>query len=147
MKSGFFYCFANILHVKLTFVPQTILKMDINDILVYCSEKPGAEETFPFDASTLVLKVCGKMFALIGLDSLPLSINLKCDPEWAVKLRNEYAEITPGYHMNKKHWNTVIIDEGNLSNELIFRMIDHSYHLVVDTLSKSKRSLLDNIQK
>lgn len=102
--------------------------MDIESLREYCLSKPGVTESFPFDQETLVFKVKGKMFALTTLYS-ELSVNLKCDPEKAIRLREEYPCVLPGYHMNKVHWNTVLID-GTLSDDQIREMIDHSYALV-----------------
>lgn len=110
----------------------------------YCLAKKGAEATFPFGGDTLVIKVMGKMFAACGMDSFPLSINLKCDPEWAEILRADYEDIQPGYHMNKKHWNTVLC-EGSLEYRLIAELIDHSYHLVVNSLTKLQKAELEKL--
>jgi predicted DNA-binding protein (MmcQ/YjbR family) len=99
-------------------------------------KKKGVTEEFPFDEETLVFKVAGKIFLLASLESIPLQINLKCDPEKAVELREEYEAVQPGYHMNKKHWNTIIID-GSVSIRKIFEWIDDSYNLVVAGLKKS----------
>jgi len=107
--------------------------MNIESLRNYCLNKFGTEECFPFDEHTLVFKVKGKMFALIPLDEEMLFVNLKCDPEYAVELRERYSEITPGYHMNKTHWNTVLIN-GQLPENLIYELIDHSYVLVVKSL-------------
>ena len=106
--------------------------MDIEAIRAYCLTKKGVEEDFPFDETTLVIKVGGKIFVLMNLDGDP-SMNLKCDPDRAIDLREANPAITPGYHMNKKHWNTVILD-GSLSKKLILEMIDHSYDLVLKSL-------------
>lgn len=103
--------------------------------------KPGTEKTFPFDFDTAVIKVMGKMFALWGEGDDPLTVNLKCDPEWALLLRENYAAVAPGYHMNKRHWNTVTID-GTIPNDEIWEMVDHSYNLVVKKLKKSEREQL-----
>ena len=102
--------------------------MDIVALRNYCLDKPGAMECFPFDEETLVFKVDEKIFALTSLDG-ELSINLKCDPASAIELREKYSAVTPGYHMNKKHWNTVNID-GTIPDNEIFSWIDHSYSLV-----------------
>ena len=83
--------------------------MHIEQFLEYCMSKPGVEETFPFDEDTLVMKVMGKMWALASLTDQPFRINMKCDPVRAEELRDEYEEITPGWHMNKTHWNTVVV--------------------------------------
>ncbi len=114
--------------------------MNIEELRDYCISKSGVSESFPFDETTLVFKVMGKMFALTDLES-ELTVNLKCDPELAAQLRAEYSFVTPGYHMNKTHWNTVIIDE-RLSDKLLQSWIDHSYELVVKSLSiKLKKEL------
>ena len=118
--------------------------MNIEEFRDYCLSKKGVTESFPFDEVTLVFKVMGKMFALIGLDNNPAKANLKCDPEKSIELREEYPDfIIPGYHMNKKHWNTVEI-EGNLPRELVIELIDHSYDLVVKGLTKKLQSELKN---
>ncbi len=106
-----------------------------------CCSKPAAVETFPFDEDTLVFKVMGKMFALTNIRALELSVNLKCDPDWALILRDHYTAVTPGYHMNKRHWNTVVID-GSIPDDEVWEMIDHSYRLVVKGLKKSDREKL-----
>ena len=107
----------------------------------YCISKSGVEEDFPFDEETLVFKVVGKMFALTSISEQPGSCNLKCDPEKAEELRERYPAITPGYHMNKKHWNTIVWD-GSISDHFIKELIDHSYELVVKGLSKKVRQQL-----
>lgn len=106
--------------------------MNIEEFREYCMLKPGVTEEFPFGKDTLVFKVVGKMFALTNLDG-DWSLNLKCDPERAIELREKYATIRPGYHMNKIHWNTVMMD-GSLSRDFVLQLIDHSYQLVVDKL-------------
>jgi len=103
--------------------------LDLEQLREYTLSKPNAEETQPFGPDTLVYKINGKMFLLTGFDSIPLQFNVKCDPELALELREEFAAVIPGYHMNKKHWNTVIID-GSISNKKLQEMIDHSYNLV-----------------
>ncbi len=108
--------------------------MNIEDIREYCLSKKGVTEEFPFDETTLVFKVAGKMFLLTDLTG-DLSLNLKCDPERAIELREHYPAILPGYHMNKKYWNTVMID-GTLSNTFIFQLIDESYERVVEKLPR-----------
>lgn len=112
--------------------------MDIEEIRSYCLLKQGTEEGFPFDDTTLVIKVGGKIFILINLEG-DFSMNLKCDPERAIELREVNPAIIPGWHMNKKHWNTVILD-GSLPKKLIFEMIDHSYHLVLKSLPAKLQS-------
>ncbi|HRX93563.1 MAG TPA: MmcQ/YjbR family DNA-binding protein [Chitinophagaceae bacterium] len=103
--------------------------MDIEILREYCLSKPGAEESLPFGPDTLVFKVKGKIFLLTGLDNEPLRFNVKCDPEKALELREEYACVQPGYHMNKKHWNTIVVD-GTVSSRLLKEWIDSSYKLV-----------------
>lgn len=117
--------------------------MNVETLRAYCLSKKGTTEGFPFDEHTLVFKVMGKMFALIALERLPLQINLKCDPERAIELREEYdCLIVPGYHMSKTHWNTVFVEQ--LSPSLVISLVDHSYELVVAKLSKKlKEELLD----
>lgn len=111
--------------------------MNIEEYRTYCLAKKAVTESFPFDATTLVFKVAGKMFALSDINP-PFKINLKCDPERALELRELYPCIQPGYHMNKQHWNTVTVD-GTLSDNFLKELIDHSYDLIVESLPKSKR--------
>ena len=118
--------------------------MDIEEIHEYAMQKPGVTEDFPFDESTLVFRVMNKMFMLAGLDNVPISVNLKCDPERAIELREEYESVTPGYHMNKKHWNTVCL-EGDVGTDVLKDLIDHSYALVASKLKKSEREELANM--
>ena len=106
--------------------------MNIEVFREYCLAKAGTSEGFPFGEDTLVFKVMDKMFALTQIEVFE-SVNLKCDPEKAVEFREKYNEIKPGYHMNKKHWNTVSMN-GSLSDRFILDMIDHSYNLVVKSL-------------
>lgn len=108
--------------------------MDIESFREYCLAKKGVTEEFPFGEETLVFKVKGKMFALTDIDSF-VSINLKCDPENAVLLREQYEAVKPGYHMNKKHWNTVLV-RGSYGDKLLKEWIDDSYQLVVKSLPK-----------
>lgn len=116
--------------------------MDIEFFRKYCLQLAGVEETQPFGPDTLVYKVMGKIFALTGLDDEEFMVNLKCDPERAVELREQFpGDIIPGFHMNKKHWNTINFEAG-LSNNLLMELIRHSYELVVDGLpSKLKAEL------
>ncbi|PSR15189.1 MAG: MmcQ-like protein [Bacteroidetes bacterium] len=118
--------------------------MDFDTFHAYCLAKPGVEETFPFDEVTLVFKVMGKMFALSGLDREVFTMNLKCDPDWALELRERYEEVQPGYHMSKKHWNT-INGEGEMPEDLLYQLIDHSYDLVVASLPKKLRADLEEL--
>ena len=104
--------------------------MNVEELREYVLQKPGVTEGFPFGEDTLVFKVKDKVFLLIGLDASPLQFNVKCDPDKAMELREEFpGAILPGYHMNKKHWNTVIV-EGTLSKKQLKEMIDHSYTMV-----------------
>jgi predicted DNA-binding protein (MmcQ/YjbR family) len=111
--------------------------MDLAEFREYCLTKPGASEETPFGPDVLVFKVGGKMFALAALDEVPLTVNLKCDPDLALDLRDRYEQVRPGYHMNKKHWNTVEI-ESEIPDADLRNMIDHSYQLVINRLPKSK---------
>jgi predicted DNA-binding protein (MmcQ/YjbR family) len=110
--------------------------MDLAQFREYCLSKSRATESMPFGPDVLVFKVGGKMFALAALDEAPTTVNLKCDPDLALDLRDRYEQVRPGYHMNKKHWNTVGI-EGGVPDTELRRMIDHSYDLVVKGLPKS----------
>ncbi len=119
--------------------------MDLAKFREYCLGKANAAESTPFGPEStpfgpdvLVFKVSGKIFALASLDEVPATANLKCDPDLALELRDRYEQVTPGYHMNKKHWNTVEIESGIPDIELR-KMIDHSYELVVSSLPKSER--------
>ena len=114
--------------------------MNIEDFREYCVRKPGVTEEFPFDEVTLVFKVMGKMFALTNLDG-DWSLALKCDPQRAIDLREQFPAIQPGYHMSKVHWNTVMMD-GSLPQPLVLEMIDHSYQLVVGKLPKKVKDEL-----
>ena len=112
--------------------------MNIEEYREYCLSFAGVTEEFPFDQYILAFKVKGKIFSLTNVD-LFVSINLKCDPEIAVELREQYSAVLPGYHMNKKHWNTVLIDR-SISDSRIREMIKHSYDLVVEKLPKGIRT-------
>lgn len=116
--------------------------MDLEAFKRYCLRKKGVVEDFPFDAETLVLKVGPKMFALTNLNKSPMQINLKCEPYLAEELRAEFPSIKPGFHMNKKHWNTVVID-GTLDEGKIYWMIDMSYNLVFNSLKKADRERIE----
>lgn len=109
--------------------------MDIESLREYCLSKKEVEEGFPFGETTLVFKVKGKMFLLAGLDNPVLQFNVKCDPEKAIEWRERFAAVQPGYHMNKRLWNTVILD-GTIPARTIKEMIDDSYILVVRSLPK-----------
>jgi predicted DNA-binding protein (MmcQ/YjbR family) len=117
--------------------------MNIEDIRRICLSKKGVTESFPFDDDTLVFKVAEKMFCLSNLTP-PISINLKCNPERAIELRERYEDVIPGYHMNKKHWNTVMV-EGDLEDQMILSLIDHSYDIVVSSFTMKKTKELDSL--
>jgi len=118
--------------------------MNIEELREYCLKKKGVTEDFPFDEVTLVFKVMGKMFALTGLDNEDPSVNLKCNPEYAVELREDFPDdILPGYHMSKKHWNTVKYS-GGLKDNFVKELVNHSYDLVVSGLTKKQQEELEN---
>jgi len=120
--------------------------MNIEFLRTYCLAKPGVEETLPFGPDTLVFKVGGKMFLLTSLDTEDFQFNVKCDPDKAVELREQYDCVQPGYHMNKKHWNTITVD-GSVSTTLIKEWIDDSYELVVNSLPVKIKSTLKEKKK
>jgi len=109
--------------------------MNTETLRLYCLAKKGVEESLPFGPETLVFKVGGKVFLLAALDAVPLQFNIKCDPERAMLLREQHTSVLPGYHMNKQHWNTVLVD-GTVSEKLLWQWIDDSYALVLNNLSK-----------
>jgi predicted DNA-binding protein (MmcQ/YjbR family) len=115
--------------------------MQLDEFYAYCTSLPGVEVSTPFGPEFLVFKVMGKMFAVAAPDDLPCRVNLKCEPERAVELRDKYDAIKPGYHMNKKYWNTVMLEAG-LPTALVRELTQHSYDLVVAALPKKTRSLL-----
>jgi len=115
--------------------------MNVELLREYCLKKKSVTEDFPFGETTLVFRVKEKIFLLVSLDSDPLQFNAKCNPEKTIELREEYSSIIPGYHMNKKHWNTVIID-GTIPTKLIKELIDDSYDLIVQSLPKKLREEL-----
>ena len=116
--------------------------MNAAELRDHCLSFTGAEETFPFGPETSVFKVTGKMFALSQLGADSLRVSLKCEPELAEALRGEHAAVLPGYHLNKRHWNTVVID-GSLPDDALRNMIEDSYDLVVSKLPQSRRRELD----
>lgn len=118
-----------------------LLSMNLEEIREFCLSKKGVEEDFPFDNDTLVFKVKGKLFFLTSISTKPLRFNVKCDPGLAVELREKYKFVHPGYHMNKKHWNTIDC-EGPVPKKLILEWINHSYELVVSSLPKSRQKEL-----
>jgi predicted DNA-binding protein (MmcQ/YjbR family) len=113
--------------------------MDIEQLREYCLSKKGTKESLPFGPETLVYKVGGKVFLLTGLDSEEFRFNVKCDPDKAQELREQFSCVLPGYHMNKKHWNTIVVD-GSVSSKQLKEWIDHSYELIVDSLPKKIRA-------
>jgi predicted DNA-binding protein (MmcQ/YjbR family) len=115
--------------------------MDLEKLREYCLKKKSVTEDFPFGETTLCFKVGGKIFAITGMGK-PLEVNLKCEPELALELRERYEDVTPGYHMNKKHWNTVCF-EGRIPDRELKKMLDHSYKQVVKGLKKSEREKLE----
>lgn len=116
--------------------------MHLDDLRTYCLAKPGASEDLPFGPDTLVFRVAGRMFALANLERLPPTVNLKCDPERAVTLRERYEDVAPGYHMNKRHWNTVGL-RGDVPGGVVRDLVDHSYALVVAGLPGAARAGLE----
>jgi len=115
--------------------------MNIEQLRDYCLSKAGAEETLPFGPDTLVYKAGGKVFLLVGLENEELRFNVKCDPDKAIELREQFSCVMPGYHMNKKHWNTIVAD-GSVSSKQLKEWIDHSYTLIIDSLPKKIRDEL-----
>ncbi len=118
--------------------PKTGLDPKMESLRDYVLAKPGAEDSFPFGPEAMVFKVAGKMFALLAWEEIPVYISLKCDPDRAIALREQHAGIIPGYHMNKKHWNSVTPGD-NVTMELVHELIDHSYNLVVASLTRKAR--------
>ncbi len=112
--------------------------MDLASVCAFCQGLPGVVENTPFGPDILVFKAAGKLFALTNPQEHPLRVNLKCDPGRAVELREAYPAIVPGYHMNKKHWNTVVLD-GSIPSPLVRDLVQHSYDLVVAGLTAAKR--------
>jgi predicted DNA-binding protein (MmcQ/YjbR family) len=115
--------------------------MDLGEFRKYCLSKKGVTESFPFGEDTLVFKVMSKIFAITSFD-IPFTVNLKCDPEYAIELREQYEEVQPGYHMNKKHWNTINFG-GKIAVKLLKKLIDHSYELVVKKLPGKELKILN----
>lgn len=115
--------------------------MELEEIRQHCLLKPGVTEDFPFDESVLAFRVMGKIFLLTNIDAFPQSFNVKCEPELAVDLRDQYDAVQPGYHMNKKHWNTIILD-GTVEDALLIEWIDHSYARVAAGLTRAQRDQL-----
>lgn len=110
-------------------------------VIAECLAKPGTAEDYPFGDEVAVFKVAGRMFALVPLGASPPSVSLKCDPGLAEELRARYAAVTPGYHLNKRHWNTVVLD-GSVPDDEVLELVDHSYELVVAKLTRAQRARL-----
>jgi predicted DNA-binding protein (MmcQ/YjbR family) len=119
--------------------------MTLNEIKKYCLAKRGSTEEYPFDFETIVFKVMNKMFVLITVHGEELHINLKCDPDLALVLRQQYTNVTEGYHMNKKHWNTLVLPHEGMSEKEVKNLIDHSFDLVVSKLKKTERQYLESL--
>jgi len=119
------------------------MRMDIEQLTDYCLQKPCAELTFPFGEDILVMKVGGKVFLLCRLDQVPFSFSVKTDPDWSLELREQFPQITGAYHMNKKHWNSVVCE--GLKPELIRTLIDQSYELVFKSLPKAARTEIKGV--
>ena len=122
-------------------IGQTTPVVTRDEARASCAAKPGAAETYPFGPDTAVYKVGGKMFALAPWSAEPPTVSLKCDPEWSEVLRKAYDAVRPGYHLNKKHWNTVVLD-GSVPDDEVEELIEHSYELVVESLPKRVRAAL-----
>jgi predicted DNA-binding protein (MmcQ/YjbR family) len=118
--------------------------MNIEELREYCLSKKAVEESFPFNETTLVFKVKGKMFLLTDIEEKPVEFNVKCDPELAIQLREKYDCVKPGFHMNKTYWNTVVCDN-SVPSKLLRSWIDHSYEQVVKGFSKKQRQELENL--
>jgi predicted DNA-binding protein (MmcQ/YjbR family) len=123
---------------RLVALRGTIHGMGPADLRAWCLQQPGAIEDFPFGLETSVFKVAGKVFALSALGRTPLQVSVKCEPELAVGLRDSYAAIRPGYHLNKRHWNTLTLD-GSLPDQLVRDLIEDSYDLIVSALPRRVR--------
>jgi predicted DNA-binding protein (MmcQ/YjbR family) len=121
--------------------PSTVEAMTRDGVLEWCGRLAGAVEDYPFGDGVAVFKVGGRMFALVSLEGDQGSVNLKCDPGLALELRARYAAVSPGYHQDKRHWNTVDLD-GSIDDDELREMIDHSYGLVVNGLSRAQRARL-----
>ncbi|MEZ4888572.1 MAG: MmcQ/YjbR family DNA-binding protein [Chitinophagales bacterium] len=121
--------------------------MNVEQARNYCLSKKGTTEAMPFGEGVLVFKVMNKMYALLALDAVPATMNLKCVPDWALELRDEYEGIKAGYHMNKTHWNTVTIEESDVSDEMILKLIDHSYDSIVAKLKKVDKEALKKLKE
>ena len=121
-----------------------MISIELEELREHALQKPGVSEDFPFDEDVLALRVMGKIFALTNLRDYPSSVNLKCDPARALELRERYAAISPGYHMNKKHWNTIALD-GTIPYHVVLALVDHSYELVTRGLTLAQRQALHTL--
>lgn len=120
--------------------------MNIEEIREYCLSKTGVTESLPFNDTALVFKVMGKMFALLDLSEEERGLTLKCDPDLAIGLREHYSEVTPAWHFNKQHWNTVDLN-GNISPVQLIKWIDHSYTLIEKNLKKKEKDALKDLER
>ncbi|RKX88441.1 MAG: MmcQ/YjbR family DNA-binding protein [Candidatus Cloacimonadota bacterium] len=118
--------------------------MNLAQLRNYFTTKAGSFEDFPFDETTMVIKIQNKMFALIALEKDPLEISLKCDPYLAESFRTQYKAVSAGYHLNKRHWNSIVLD-GSIPNKVVLEMIDHSYQLVFDKLTKKNKAEIEKL--
>lgn len=141
------YRFSELKHPKKSYGTNFKVIMNVEQFRDYCLTKKGVTEHFPFDEVTLVFKVMNKVFALSSLNNWEQGepkVNLKCNPERALELRAAYGSVTPGWHMNKKHWNTIILNN-DVSDEFAFELINHSYELVIKGFTKKIREELRNL--
>jgi predicted DNA-binding protein (MmcQ/YjbR family) len=118
--------------------------MDFNALDTYLREKNAVSYDYPFDEKVRVYRIEGKIFALTS-DESPLRVNLKCDPLYALELRSIYEGVNPGYHMNKKHWNTVSVEGSDVDEETLKELIDHSYTLIYNSLTKKQREAVESV--
>lgn len=118
--------------------------MNIEEIREYCIAKKGSSESFPFDNSSLVIKVGSKMFALLSLNEIPQRLALKCEPNFAIELREEFSAVQPAFHFNKKHWNMIILNE-TISAKQLKLWIDHSYEMVMKGMTKKEQAEIANL--
>jgi predicted DNA-binding protein (MmcQ/YjbR family) len=128
-------------HGSITADPGWEERMDRDDVLEYCGSRPGAAEEYPFGDDVAVFKVGGRVFAICGLTGQPGSVSLKCDPTLSEALRDRYPAVRPGYHLNKRLWNTIELD-GSVPDEELAELVDHSWDLVVDRLPRRHRDAL-----
>ena len=141
MSANSVLCYENLCYLRAVSELGRVKMTDLETLRNYLMQKPGTTEETPFGPQALVYKVVGKMFALVAWEEEPLTISLKCDPDEALFLRDLYTAVQPGYHMNKRHWNTVTLD-GSIPEDEIRRMVDDSYRLVVRGLKKTDQERL-----